>query len=262
MSTVQFERRAATAVLTISRPEKLNALDNPTIEQLDRHLDLIEEDDEIRAVVITGAGDRAFSAGADIAGFSVPMGQSPEVALRRFVRKGQALTNRIEAFPKPVLAAVNGIAFGGGCELMESTHITIACEDAIFAKPEINLGIIPAFGGTQRMPRLIGRKQAIQMILTGTPISAREAVNLGLINEIVDRAKLLDRTLEIARFIAEKSPIAVTAAINAISRGLNMGIEEGMRAEAAYFARVAASDDAREGISAFLGKRQASFRGK
>src|SRR5215510_3432543 len=172
---VLHESRNGTALLTLNRPDKLNAISNSMIDALMAALDRIECAPECRAVILTGAGDRAFSAGADIRGFAPSVAAGVEVALREFVRRGQALTSRLESFTKPIIAAVNGLAYGGGCEIVEAVPLAIASELAQFAKSEIRLGLPPCFGGTQRLPRLAGRKRALKMILTGQPINAQEA---------------------------------------------------------------------------------------
>ncbi len=182
---VLLENHAPVALVTLNRPEKLNALDYALIDRLMEILDAIESDDAIRAVILTGAGDRAFSAGADIACFAPSVRQGQTVALRDFVRRGQRITARIETFPKPIIVAVNGLAHGGGSEITEAAPLAIASERAEFCKAEINLGFAPPFGGSQRLPRLIGRKRALRMILTADPISAWEACATGLVNEVV-----------------------------------------------------------------------------
>src|SRR5215467_1367326 len=182
------------SILTLNRPEKLNALNNELIYAIIRALDVIELDPTIRVVVITGAG-RAFCAGADIAAFQRHMQAGPADAVTHFMRPGQQMTRRVESFPKPIIAAVNGLAFGGGCELVEATHIALAADTATFSKAEINIGIVPTFGGTQRLPRNICRKVAIELILTGRIFDATEAARLGLINRVVASANLLDEVL-------------------------------------------------------------------
>jgi enoyl-CoA hydratase/carnithine racemase len=245
----------------LNRPHKLNALDYELIDQLMTILDEIEEDDEVRAIVLTGAGDRAFSAGADIAGFAASMRRGQMAALREFVRRGQRLTARIETFPKPVIVAVNGLAHGGGCEITEAAPLAIASERAEFCKAEINLGFAPPFGGTQRLPRLIGRKRALRMILTAEVISASQACAQGLVNEVVAHEKLLDAAVSLARSIASKSPLAVAACLGSVTRGINVPIDEGLAIEANYFARMVATRDIEEGISAWLERRQPHFTG-
>jgi enoyl-CoA hydratase/carnithine racemase len=248
-------------LLTLNRPHKLNALDYELIDQLMTILDEIEEDDEVRAIVLTGAGDRAFSAGADIAGFAASVRRGQMAALREFVRRGQRLTARIETFPKPVIVAVNGLAHGGGCEITEAAPLAIASERAEFCKAEINLGFAPPFGGTQRLPRLIGRKRALRMILTAEVISASQACDQGLVNEVVAHEKLLDAAVGLARSIASKSPLAVAACLGSVTRGINVPIDEGLAIEANYFARMVATRDIEEGISAWLERRQPHFTG-
>lgn len=249
------------AIFTLNRPEKLNAISFEVIETLLVLLDTVERDPEVNAVIVTGAG-RAFSAGADIAEFSKVVAQGTQAALRDFVRRGQRLTGRLESFPKPIIAAVNGLAFGGGCEITEAMHLAVASEEATFAKPEINLGFPPTFGGTQRLPRLVGRKRGLEMLLTGDPISAERAMAIGLINRVVPHGELLDAAMGLARRIMEKSPLAVAATLGAVSRGLNVSIDEGLAIEANHFGLVAPTADIQEGIAAFLEKRPARFLGR
>ncbi|POR52643.1 crotonase/enoyl-CoA hydratase family protein [Bosea psychrotolerans] len=259
---VLIDMAGSIATLTLNRPAKLNALNYATIDALQRHLDAIERDEAVRIVILTGAGEKAFSAGADIAGFSLSVEAGVTTAMREFVGRGQALTRRIENFPKPVIAAVNGLAFGGGCEIVEACPLAIASEHARFAKPEINLGFPPTFGGTQRLPRHVGRKRALQLILTGDPISAEDAVQIGLINEIVPASRLLTRTRQLAATILGKSAAAVSACLASVTRGINLSIDEGLAVEASQFAQLAHSSDVREGISAFLERRPAHFSGR
>lgn len=258
---IEAERLGQHALLVLNRPAKLNALSYALIDTLMARLAELEADDTVRCVILTGKGARAFSAGADIAGFAPDIAAGPEVALRRFLEPGQALTRRIETFPKPVIAAVNGLAFGGGCEVMEACSLAIAARHATFAKPEIKLGFPPTFGGTQRLPRHVGRKRANEMLLTGDAIDADTALAFGLINRVVDADALLPACLELADRIARHSPIAVTASLRAVTRGINVPIDEGLAIEAMQFRVCAASHDAREGSQAFVEKRQAVFRG-
>src|SRR6516225_3209384 len=192
------ETRGAIALLTLNRPHKLNALSYGLIDQLMALLDRIEDNPEVRVIVLTGAGDRAFSAGANIAEFSESVKKGPDVAVKAFVRRGQAMTARMEAFPKPIIAAVNGIAFGGGCEITEAVHLAVASERASVAKPEIAIGITPTFGGTQRLPRLAGRKRGLEYLLTGDSFSPQRALEMGLVNRIVPHAQLLDAAFALA----------------------------------------------------------------
>src|SRR3954464_211446 len=199
---VLAETRGPVVLVTLNRPQKLNALDYALIDRLMAVLDIIDTDDDVRAVILTGAGERAFSSGADIACFAPSVRRGQAAALRDFVRRGQRLTGRIESFPKPIIVAVNGLAHGGGCEIVEAVPLAIASERAEFCKAEINLGFAPPFGGTQRLPRLIGRKRALRMLLTAEPISASEAQSIGLVNDVVPHEKLLDAAFDLAHTIA------------------------------------------------------------
>jgi enoyl-CoA hydratase/carnithine racemase len=250
------------ALLVLNRAAKLNALDYALIDALMTALDAIDTDETIGAVIVTGAGDRAFSAGADITGFAPSIAAGTEVALRDFVARGQALTRRLESFPKPIIAAVNGIAYGGGCEIVEAMTLAIASEHARFAKPEINLGIMPCFGGTQRVPRLVGKRHALELLLTGEPITAQRAAEIGLVNKVVPHDQLLPTARALALKILEKPPLAVHATLVSAIRGLDLSITEGLALEADQFARLVPTADAREGIAAFLEKRPAGFSGK
>ena len=245
------------AILTIDRAEQLNALDYATIDALQAALDAIERDEAIRAVILTGAGERAFSAGADIRGFQPSLARGADAALRDLVRRGQGLTRRVETFPKPVIVAVNGLALGGGCEVTEAAPLAIASDRARFGKPEIRLGFPPPFGGTQRLPRLIGRKRALEMILTAEPIDAHEAQRIGLVNRVVPHERLMDEALALAHAIAAMAPSAVTACLEAVTRGINLTIDEGLAVEAAQFARVAAGPAVRDAVAAFVARRAA-----
>lgn len=259
--TVLVDVSEGIGTLTLDRPQKLNAISYGMIDELMGHLDDLEVNESVRAVILTGGGDRAFSAGADIPGFAGSIEAGVEVALREFVRRGQTLTRRIESFPKPIIAAVNGIAFGGGCEVVEACPLAIASSSASFAKPEIKLGFPPPFGGTQRLPRLVGRKRALRMILTGDPITAEQAAAIGLINEVVTRARLIPRARALAVQIAQQSPAAVRACLESVTRGLNLTIDEGLAVEASQFARMVPTEDIREGIRAFIERRAPHFNG-
>ncbi|MFJ8474468.1 crotonase/enoyl-CoA hydratase family protein [Kitasatospora sp. NPDC094011] len=252
--TVLSERDQYVVTLTIDREEKLNALDYPTIDALLAELDRIEADDTVRAVILTGAGRRAFSAGADIPSLAGSIAGGPERALREFVRRGHTLTRRIEEFPKPVIVAVNGLAFGGGCEITEAAPLALAAEHATFAKPEISLGFPPPFGGSQRLPRQVGRKRGLEMILTGDPIPAARAAELGLVNAVVPAGELLDEARDLADRIIRYAPTAVAACLRAVTRGINLPIDEGLAVEAAAFAATVPTDGVRDGIQRFLGR--------
>ena len=256
MTTLLQDTRDGIAVLTLHRPDKLNALDYALIDALAAALDDLEADPAVRAVILTGAGDRAFSAGADIAEFAGSIEGGVEKALREFVRRGQRLTRQIEAYPKPLIAAVNGIAFGAGCEITEAAPLALATDRARFAKPEIRLGFPPPFGGTQRLPRLVGRKRALQMILTAEPIDAHQAASIGLINRVVEHGALLPEARLLAAQIARHSPAAVAACLRSVTRGLNLSIDEGLAVEATQFASMVPTSDIRQGIHAFLSRRK------
>jgi enoyl-CoA hydratase len=249
------------ALLTLNRPDKLNALSNELLTAIMGVLDGIELDSTVRAVVITGAG-RAFSAGADIAGFRRHLEAGAEEAVAHFMRPGHRMTRRVESFCKPIIAAVNGLAFGGGCELVESTHIALAADTATFCKAEINIGIIPTFGGTQRLPRNVGRKAAIELILSGRIFDAAEAAALGLINRVLPAADLIGSAIALARELAAKPPLTLAAALAAIHRGMDAAIDDGLAIEEAAFARIVSTHDAREGVAAFLEKRSPAFLGR
>jgi len=255
------EDRGAVSILTLNRPEKLNALSNELISAVMVALDGIELDRAIRAIVFTGMG-RAFSSGADIAAFQRHLEADPTEAVVHFVRPGHQMTRRVESFPKPIIAAVNGLAFGGGCELVEATHVALAAENASFSKAEINIGIIPTFGGTQRSPRNVGRKAATELILTGRTFDANEALRLGLINRTVPGSELLGEAVALAEEIARKPPLTLAAALAAIHRGMDASIEDGLAIEEAAFAGIVPTYDAREGVAAFLQKRLPIFLGR
>lgn len=250
------------ATLTLNRPEKLNAINYAMADALLSALDAIETNAAARAVILTGAGDRAFSAGGDIHEFSGSVRAGAAIAVREFVRRGQALTARIEAFPKPVLVAVNGLAYGGGCEIVEAAHLAVAAEHAAFAKPEINLGMPPTFGGTQRLPRLAGRKRALECLLTGDAFSAAYALEIGLINHVVPAADLMSATRELAGRILRHSPLAAAGIITAVTRGINASIGEGLQMECEQFAHLVSSHDLNEGLEAWKARRAPVYVGR
>ncbi|MDX8355807.1 crotonase/enoyl-CoA hydratase family protein [Cognatiyoonia sp. IB215182] len=258
---VKMDIRSSIALVTLNRPKKLNALNYATNEQLLALLDEIEADPATRAVILTGAGDRAFSAGGDIHEFTESIKQGVDIATREFCRRGQAMTARLESFPKPVIAAVNGIAFGGGCEITEAVHLAIASDQAVFAKPEINIGIPPTFGGTQRLPRLAGRKRALELLLTGDTFSAERAYEMGLVNKVVAHEELLPAAYELAERILRHSSLAAARIITAVTRGINTTIDEGLRIEREQFARMAATQDVREGLDAWIARRTPTYPG-
>jgi len=254
--TVRLTRDGAIVTVTIDREPKLNALDYPTVDALMKAFDEIEADDLVRAVIITGAGRRAFSAGADIPALAESIAGGTEQALREFARPGQGLTRRIETFPKPVIAAVNGLAFGAGCEITEAAPLALAADHATFAKPEIRLGFPPPFGGSQRLPRHVGRKRALEMILTGEPITAARAAEIGLVNRVVPADILLAEATGLAEHIISHSAAAVTACLNAVTRGINLPIDEALAVEASAFAYAIATGDVKADLDWFLTRKQ------
>ena len=250
------------ALVTLNRPDKLNALNYALIDRLMALLDDIEVDTAVRAIILTGAGDRAFSAGADIHEFSSSVGRGTDTAIRDFVRRGQAMTARLEAFRKPVIAAINGIAFGGGCEITEAVHLAVASDKAVFAKPEINLAMPPTFGGTQRLPRLAGRKRALELLLTGETFAPARALEIGLVNRVVPHDELLPAARNLAARIIRHSPLAIGGIITAVTRGLNTGIAEGLLVESEQFAALVPSHDLGEGLAAWIARRPADYHGR
>jgi enoyl-CoA hydratase len=259
---VLLEIENGIALVRLNRPHKLNALNYELIERLMAVLDAIEIDDGVRGVILTGAGERAFSAGADIDEFSSSVRQGVNIAVRDFVRRGQAMTARMEAFRKPVIAAVNGLAFGGGCEITEAVHLAVASDRATFAKPEINLGMPPTFGGTQRLPRLAGRKRALELLLTGEPFSPARALEIGLVNAVVPHDSLLAAARELAGRITRHSPLAIAGIIAAVTRGLNTSIGEGLLIEREQFATMVPTHDLGEGLTAWRERRRPAYTGR
>lgn len=243
------------ATLTLNRPEKLNAIDYAMADALTGLLDTLETDERAKAIILTGAGDRAFSAGADISEFSDSVASGANAALRDFVRRGQAMTARIEAYSKPIIVAVNGLAYGGGCEITEAAHLAIASERARFSKPEIRLGMPPTFGGTQRLPRLAGRKRALELLLSGDSFSPAKALELGLVNQVVPHEELLPAAEDMASRIARHQTSAAAAVLRAVTRGLNATIDEGLAIEAEQFARLVGTTGLDAGLTAWLERK-------
>ena len=252
------QREPGVAVLTVQRPQRLNALDAETLDELRQAFLDVQQDDSIRCVILTGAGDKAFVAGADINEFAR---DTPEGARDRALR-GQQVFDLIERLGKPVIAAVNGFALGGGCELAMACTLRLAADSARFGQPEINLGLIPGFAGTQRLARLVGKTKAMEMILTGAPIGASEALAIGLVNRVVPAAALMTEARALASELAAKPPMALRYAMDAVNRGLDMPFAEGCQLEAALFGLVTTTEDMREGTTAFLEKRKPEFKGK
>lgn len=255
--TITVEKRGAVAVLTINRPDKLNALNSKVHSEGVKALDDLRADAEVRVLVITGAGEKSFVAGADISEFA---GQT--AVTQRGVFYERSLFNSLDSFPKPVIAMVNGFCLGGGCELALACDIRLASERARFGQPEINLGIIPGGGGTQRLTRLVGEGKAMELILSGEMIDASTALDLGLANHVFAPEELEAKTMEMANKIAEKSPIALQMAKEAVKLASRSNLDEGLRREVDLFAICFSTEDKEEGVAAFLEKRKPAFKGK
>ncbi len=246
------------AVLTVNRPDKLNALSSVVMRELDAAFAAFREDAGVRGVIVTGAGAKAFVAGADIGELAT------QTALqgRDIARKGQGIFDRIENLGKPVIAAVNGFALGGGCELALACHVRVASENAKIGTPEVKLGLICGYGGTQRLPRLVGRGRALEILLTGDPVDAAEAYRIGLVNKVVPQDKLLEESETLLRRMLGNGPVALRYTLDAVNAGLGMTLADGQDHEATLFGVLCATDDKREGTQAFLEKRKAAFSGK
>jgi enoyl-CoA hydratase/carnithine racemase len=258
LENVLYEKRGATAYVTVNRPKVLNALNQRTWADLRTAFEDARDDVAVRGVIVTGAGDKAFIAGADIS----ELASLTAVEAEDSTRDGQAVLDLIENLGKPVIAAVNGFALGGGCETAMACTIRVASENAKFGQPEVRLGIIPGAGGTQRLPRLVGKGRALKLILSGEIISAQEAYRVGLVNEVVPSADLITRAEAILAQINSNAPLAVKFSLEAVNQGLETSQSEGLLLEASLFAICAASEDKREGTSAFLQKRAPRFQGR
>ena len=253
-----IERDGAVAILTFNRPKVLNALNTQTLTELSSALAAFKDDAEIRAVVVTGSGEKSFIAGADINELAV---QTP-IEGKEHARRGQLIFDAIENLGKPVIAAVNGFALGGGCELAMACTIRLAADTARFGQPEINLGIIPGYAGSQRLPRLVGKGIALEILLTGDMISAARAFEIGLVNRVIPAAELLTEAKKLAQTLASKAPIATRYIIEAVNQGLDAPLTVGQYVETALFGAIASSADMKEGTKAFLEKRKAVWQGK
>jgi enoyl-CoA hydratase len=245
------------AIVTINRPKVLNALNTQTVDELRRAMLDVKRDEGVRAIILTGAGEKSFVAGADINELAV---QTPTGG-REHAVTGQHVFDVIENLGKPVVAAINGFALGGGCELAMACTLRIAADSARLGQPEINLGLIPGYAGTQRLPRLVGKGKAMEMMLTGMPISADEAARIGLVNRVVPAADLMSEARKLAGQLARSAPIAMRYIINAVNKGAEMAFGEACQYEATLFGLVASTEDMREGTKAFLEKRKAEFKG-
>jgi enoyl-CoA hydratase len=255
---IQISWDGELAVITVDRPEKLNALNSDVILEMGDAFDSLRYDDQVRGVILTGAGEKAFVAGADIG----ELAQMDALSGVEVSRRGQGVFRAIERFPKPVLAAVGGYALGGGCELALACHLRVASESAQFGLPEVSLGIMPGYGGTVRLARLIGLGRAVELTLTGEMINAQRALAIGLVGEVVPREDLLDAAKALMRKVTKNGPVAVRMALESIYRAMDAPLAEAMATEAAIFGLLASTEDMREGMTAFLEKRKADFQGR
>jgi enoyl-CoA hydratase len=255
---LKYDKEGVLAYITINRPDAMNALSNALVEELDRAFDLVEGDDQIRVLIITGAGDRAFMAGADIG----ELKERDFILGRQQTRRRQQVLNRIAEMKIPVIAAVNGYALGAGLELAAACTLRVACREARFGSPEVNLGIIPGDGATQRLPRLIGFGRAMEMVLTGDFVDANKAYSIGLVNQVVPREELMEAVKKLASKLASKAPVALQCAKEAVNRSTEVGLYEGLAHESYLHAYTCATADKDEGVAAFLEKRKPDFQGK
>ncbi len=258
LENILYEKKGAVAYITLNRPKVLNALNQRTWEELRSAFEDARDDAEVRGIIVTGAGDKAFAAGADIS----ELAKATAVEAEKSSSYGQEVLNLVESLGKPVIAAVNGFALGGGCETAMACTIRVASENARFGVPEVTLGLIPGCGGTQRLPRLVGKGRALQLILSGGMIGADEAYRIGLVNEVVPAADLISRAEAILKPILANAPLSVKFAIEAVNNGLNTTVTEGLALEASYFGLCAGTEDKKEGTEAFLQKRKAQFQGR
>jgi enoyl-CoA hydratase len=254
--TLLFSVADRIATITVNRPDKLNALDDRVIEELGHAIDAARHDDGVAGVMLTGAG-RAFIAGADIS----KLAQHGAISAKALAQRGQDVFNRFETSPKPTIAAVNGFALGGGCELAMACHIRVASETAKFGQPEVKLGLLPGYGGTQRLPRLVGKGRALQLLLTGEMIDAQDAYRIGLVNRVVAASELISSATAMLQAILANAPLAVAHCIEVVNAGYDLPLSDALTLEATAFGLLAATDDKREGTRAFLDKRTAKFTG-
>src|SRR5438874_363929 len=257
-SNILCEKKNSIAYVTVNRPKVLNALNMATMEELRTAFHDIKNGASVRVIILTGAGEKAFIAGADIG----ELAKHDAVSGKEYTHRGQSVLNLIENLGKPVIACINGFALGGGCEIAMACTMRFASENAKIGQPEVKLGIIPGYGGSQRLPRLVGKGLAMQQILTGEMITAQEAHRIGLVNEVTTAAELIPRAEAIAQKIIANAPLAVQYAMEAVNRGMEMTLHEGLYLEAVLFGVCCATEDKKEGTTAFLEKRQAQFKGK
>lgn len=255
---IHYEKKNAIAYITVDRPKVLNALNMATMAELREAFTIVRNDTEVRVVIFTGAGEKAFIAGADISELNK---QNP-VEAKEYTHRGQAVLDLIENLGKPVIACINGFALGGGCEIAMACTMRLASDNAKLGQPEVKLGLIPGYGGTQRLPRLVGKGLAMQLVLAGEQITAQEAHRMGLVNEVVAHAELIPRAEAIAHKIVANAPLAVQYAMEAVNKGMEMTLAEGLYLEAALFGLICATEDKNEGTKAFLEKRPAQFKGR
>ncbi len=254
-TSIRLERRGRVSLLFIDRPDKLNAIDRHTLGEIGEAARAFVADPEQGVLIVTGSGNKAFISGADI-GELQPLGPAAAEEISRF---GQGVVELLERSPKPVIAAVNGYAFGGGCELALACHIRLASDNAVMGLPEVKLGIIPGYGGTQRLPRLIGPGRALELILSARSIKAEEAERIGLVNRVVPQAELIDEAVKLAESMLANGPLAIEAALECVVRGMSLPLDQGLRFESGRFGILASSEDMHEGLQAFLDKRKADF---
>jgi len=257
-NNILIETRDGVAFVTVNRPKVLNALNAETVGEIDAAFQALETDDGVYAVILTGTGEKAFVAGADIN----ELARSTPLLGRETALRGQKVLGRIERLQKPVIAAINGFALGGGLELALACHLRIAAEEAKLGLPEVTLGIIPGYGGTQRLPRIVGEGRALEWILSGDMMTAAEAHRIGLVNRVVPRVELLSVSEAFARRIMANGPVAIRYAMEAVSRGLEGSLDEGLHLEANLFGVICATEDMKEGTTAFVEKRKAAFKGR